>query len=50
MARRGCDVPLRHTVGDKRWATLRCGVASQTETAGPAAFSAHGRRAGEGAR
>ncbi|CAM5539015.1 DUF6380 family protein [Streptomyces purpurascens] len=49
-ARRGLNVPLRHTVGDKRWATLRRVVASQTETAGPAPFSAHGRRSGEGAR
>ncbi|MFC9686052.1 DUF6380 family protein [Streptomyces sp. NPDC056948] len=48
--RRGHDALFRHTVGDKRCATLRRVVASQTETAGPAPFSAHGRRAGEGAR
>ncbi|MGI5429979.1 DUF6380 family protein [Streptomyces sp. CA-179760] len=48
----GCDYDalVRPAVGDKRRATLRRVAASQTETAGPAPFPAHGRSAGEGAR
>jgi hypothetical protein len=46
----GHDAPLAQTVGDKRRATLRCGTASLTETAGRAPFERYGRRAGEGAR
>ncbi len=46
----GYDAPDRRAVGDKWWATLRRGAASLTETAGPAPFKQHGRRAGEGAR
>ncbi|MGW0861629.1 DUF6380 family protein [Streptomyces sp. NPDC002611] len=49
-AGRGYDAPLRPTVGDKRWATLRRGAASLTEMVGRASFEPHGRRAGEGAR
>ncbi|MDG9708695.1 DUF6380 family protein [Streptomyces sp. DH10] len=49
-AEREHDAPLAQTVGDKRWATLRRGTASPTETVGRAPFELDGRRAGEGAR
>ncbi|WP_416351860.1 DUF6380 family protein [Streptomyces sp. NEAU-H22] len=47
---RGCDVPLGRAVGDNRRATLQCGAASLTETAGPAPFELHAPALGEGAR
>ncbi|MFD5837178.1 DUF6380 family protein [Streptomyces collinus] len=37
-------------VGDNRRATLRCGAASLTETAGRAPFEQHAPAMGEGAR
>ncbi|MET9758997.1 DUF6380 family protein [Streptomyces sp. NPDC006372] len=37
-------------LGGKRWATLRHGVASLSETAGRAPFEQYARGAGEGAR
>ncbi|MFI6851210.1 DUF6380 family protein [Streptomyces sp. NPDC050416] len=49
-AERGHGASSGHTVGDKRRATLRRGVASLTETVGRASFERYGRRAGEGAR
>ncbi|MEU0243272.1 DUF6380 family protein [Streptomyces sp. NPDC006235] len=49
-AGRGHDAPLGQTVADNRWATLRRGVASLTETVGRASFERYGRRTGEGAR
>jgi hypothetical protein len=42
--------PLGPAVGDNRWATLRCGAASLTETAGRAPFEQHAKAAGEDAR
>ncbi|MEV6762678.1 DUF6380 family protein [Streptomyces sp. NPDC051105] len=38
------------STGEKRQATLRCGVASLTATARPAPFHRHGGRPGEAAR
>ncbi|MFI2629446.1 DUF6380 family protein [Streptomyces collinus] len=48
-AGRGCDV-LPGRAGDNRRATLRCGAASLTETAGRAPFEQHAPAMGEGAR
>lgn len=46
------DIPAQgDAIGEKRRATLRCRVASLTETIGRAPFDdRHGGRAGEGAR
>ena len=49
-AGRGCDVLPGRAVGDNRRATLRCGAASLTETAGRAPFEQHAPAMGEGAR
>ncbi|MFI9749223.1 DUF6380 family protein [Streptomyces collinus] len=49
-AGRGCDAPPGRAVGDNRRATLRCGAASLTETAGRAPFEQHAPAMGEGAR
>ncbi|WP_373569334.1 DUF6380 family protein [Streptomyces sp. FXY-T5] len=43
-------MPLGRAVGDNRRATLQCGAASLTETAGPAPFELHAPALGEGAR
>ncbi|MGW6829714.1 DUF6380 family protein [Streptomyces massasporeus] len=43
-------MPVGRAVGDNRRATLRCGAASLTETAGRAPFERHASARGEGAR
>lgn len=49
-AGRDHGAPDGRAVGDNRRATLRCGAASLTETAGRAPFEQHAKAAGEEAR
>ncbi|MGA5200973.1 DUF6380 family protein [Streptomyces variegatus] len=49
-AGRDQGAPHGRAVGDNRRATLRCGAASLTETAGRAPFEQHAKAAGEDAR